>query len=133
MIGSAPAKGGARQENLRHPDLCPLASAEPGKPDHPFFARKATAIQNAPIQTTGNSLTTNSTNLHEWGAASPENFLAGIIRVHACYSWIKSSVFGHPVQNRLIRFPGGSGYLKLAGAGVLRLTKVWLIGWRFAV
>jgi hypothetical protein len=33
------------------------------------------------------SSTTNGTNIHEWGAASPENFLAGIIRVHSRYSW----------------------------------------------
>jgi len=30
----------------------------------------------------GNFLTTNSTNFHEWGAASPENFIIGFIRVH---------------------------------------------------
>jgi hypothetical protein len=30
-------------------------------------------------------LTTNSTNFHEWGAASPENFIIGFIRVHSCH------------------------------------------------
>ena len=32
----------------------------------------------------GNFLTTNSTNFHECGAASPENFIVGFIRVHSC-------------------------------------------------
>jgi len=31
----------------------------------------------------GNFLTTNSTNFHEWGAASPENFIVGFIRVYS--------------------------------------------------
>jgi hypothetical protein len=35
------------------------------------------------VQTKGLSLTTNSTNFHEWGAASPENFVIGLIRVHS--------------------------------------------------
>jgi hypothetical protein len=35
-------------------------------------------------------LTTNSTNFHEWGAASPENFIIGFIRVHSFYSWLVS-------------------------------------------
>ena len=34
-----------------------------------------------------NFLTTNSTNFHEWGAASRENFIVGFIRVHSEYSW----------------------------------------------
>jgi hypothetical protein len=38
----------------------------------------------------GNFLTTNSTNFHEWGAASPENFIIGFIRVHSFYSWLAS-------------------------------------------
>ena len=35
----------------------------------------------------GNFLTTNSTNFHEWGAASRENFIVGFIRVYSEYSW----------------------------------------------
>jgi hypothetical protein len=35
-------------------------------------------------------LTTNITNFHEWGAASPENFIIGFIRVHSFYSWLVS-------------------------------------------
>jgi phage protein U len=35
------------------------------------------------------SLTTNKTNFHEWGAASPGNFILGLIRVHSFYSWFK--------------------------------------------
>ena len=34
-----------------------------------------------------NFLTTNSTNFHEWGAASRENFIVSFIRVHSEYSW----------------------------------------------
>jgi hypothetical protein len=33
--------------------------------------------------------TTNCTNFHEWGAASPQILLAGFIRVHAGYLWFK--------------------------------------------
>jgi hypothetical protein len=38
------------------------------------------------VQTEGISLTANSTNFREWGAASPENFVFGLIRVR---SWFK--------------------------------------------
>jgi len=37
------------------------------------------------------SSTTNKTNFHEWGAASPGNFIVGFIRVHSFYSWFKCS------------------------------------------
>jgi hypothetical protein len=37
------------------------------------------------------SSTTNKTNFHEWGAASPGNFILGFIRVHSFYSWFKTS------------------------------------------
>jgi hypothetical protein len=40
--------------------------------------------------TKGDLLTTNRTNFHEWGAASPENLLVGFIRVHSGYSWLKN-------------------------------------------
>ena len=33
------------------------------------------------VQSERFSLTTNKTNFHEWGAASPENFVFGLIRV----------------------------------------------------
>jgi hypothetical protein len=33
--------------------------------------------------------TTNGSNFNKWGAASPQIFLAGIIRVHWGYSWFK--------------------------------------------
>ena len=42
------------------------------------------------VQSEGLSLSTNSTNFHEWGAASPENFVFGLIRVHSVTSWFKN-------------------------------------------
>jgi hypothetical protein len=38
-------------------------------------------------------LTTNKTSFHEWGAASLENFIASIIRVHSGNSWFKCAAF----------------------------------------
>jgi hypothetical protein len=42
------------------------------------------------VQSEGLSLSTNSTNFHELGAASPGNFLSGLIRVHSVNSWLKN-------------------------------------------
>ena len=42
------------------------------------------------------SLTTNSSNFHKWGAASPEILIVGLIRVYSLNSWFKFSVRGHP-------------------------------------
>jgi hypothetical protein len=44
----------------------------------------------------GISLTTKKTNFHEWGAASLENFIDGVIRVHSKNSWFKCLALGHP-------------------------------------
>jgi hypothetical protein len=35
-------------------------------------------------------LTANRTNFHEWGAASPEMFVFGLIRVNSSHSWVKN-------------------------------------------
>jgi hypothetical protein len=40
--------------------------------------------------TDGIFLTTNRTNFYEWGAASPENFIVGLIRVYSKNSWFKT-------------------------------------------
>jgi hypothetical protein len=42
--------------------------------------------------------TTNRTNFHEWGAASPENFIFDMIRVYSKNSWFKCAVLGHPIR-----------------------------------
>jgi hypothetical protein len=48
------------------------------------FAQKATATQSSiDIHDQWEFLTTNRTNFHELGAASPENFILGFIRVYS--------------------------------------------------
>jgi hypothetical protein len=42
--------------------------------------------------------TTNCSNYHKWEAASPQIFLAGIIRVHWGYSWFKDIRAGSAQQ-----------------------------------
>ena len=51
----------------------------------------------------GISLTTKRTNFHEWGAASPENFIVGVIRVHSKNSWFKCLVPRHSSSNPGVR------------------------------
>ena len=57
------------------------------------------------VQSEGLSFTTKSTNLHEWGAASPGNFLFGLIPKAACFwtsecsagvspAWVSRSMAG---------------------------------------
>ena len=46
----------------------------------------------------GISLTTNRTNFHESGEASPENFIGGVIRVCSGNSWFKCSSLWHPCR-----------------------------------
>jgi hypothetical protein len=36
------------------------------------------------------SLSTNNTDFHEWGAASPQILLVGIIRAYSRHSWLDS-------------------------------------------
>ena len=48
------------------------------------------------VQSEEFSLTTNSTNCHEWGAASPENVVFRLMRVYSVNSWFKCSVPEHP-------------------------------------
>ena len=57
------------------------------------------------VQSEGLSLSTNSTNFHEWGAASPENFVFGLIRVHSVNSRFKCSVPEHPGRTGSFVFP----------------------------
>jgi hypothetical protein len=47
-------------------------------------------------------LAANGSNFHEWGAASPENLFAGLIRVH---SWFKCAALGHPGRTGSFAFP----------------------------
>jgi hypothetical protein len=56
----------------------------------------------------GISLTTNRTNFHEWGAASLENFLVGVIP--SSFEKFVVQMFGAwtSKQERFIRFPNGS-------------------------
>lgn len=44
----------------------------------------------------GGSSESNRTIFHEWGAASPKNFIISLIRVHSLNSWLKCSAPGHP-------------------------------------
>jgi hypothetical protein len=83
--------------HISQPELYPLASALRGKqmisvlPGNPLpFKEQQRSMSNAI------SLTTNRTNFHEWGAASPENFIVGLIRVYSKNSWFKCSTLGHP-------------------------------------
>lgn len=41
-------------------------------------------------------LTTNSANFHKSGAASPENFIVGMIRANSGNSRLKCVILGHP-------------------------------------
>jgi hypothetical protein len=40
----------------------------------------------------------NQARIHEWGAASLENFIFGMIRVYSKNSWFKCAVLGHPIR-----------------------------------
>jgi hypothetical protein len=53
------------------------------------------------------SLTTKRTNFHEGGAASLENFLVGMIRVHSKNSWFKCLALGYPSRTGSFVFPTG--------------------------
>jgi hypothetical protein len=52
----------------------------------------------------GISLTTNRTNFHEWGAASLEMFVFGLIRVDSKNLWFKCSSLGHPSRRNAESF-----------------------------
>ena len=56
------------------------------------------------VQSEGLSLSTNSTNFHEWGAASPENFVFGLMRVHSVVVQ-KCSVPEYPSRTGSFVFP----------------------------
>ena len=49
---------------------------------HVSRAEEDLGVPEKAVQTKGLSFTTKSTNFYEWGAASPENFGFGFIRVH---------------------------------------------------
>ena len=44
-------------------------------------------------------------NFHEWGVASPENLLVGMIRVYSENSWFKCLALGHPTRTGSSGFP----------------------------
>ena len=46
-------------------------------------AEEDLSVPESVVQSEGLSLTTKSTNFHEWGPASPGNFVFGFIRVHS--------------------------------------------------
>jgi hypothetical protein len=46
------------------------------------------------LEINGISSYRNRTNFHEWGAASPENFFVGFIRVYLRTSWFKYAALG---------------------------------------
>jgi hypothetical protein len=71
----------------------------PGK-TRPFTEQQAST-------TDGIFLTSNGTNFHESGAASPKNFIVGFIRVHSFYSWFKCSALGLPGRTGSCGFPAG--------------------------
>ena len=52
-------------------------------------------------------------NVHEWGVASPENFIVGMIRVYSGNSWFKCLALEHPSRTGSSGFPGGSGCVKV--------------------
>jgi hypothetical protein len=54
--------------------------------------------------------TTNRTNFHEWGAASPEMFVFGLIRVDSENSWFKCSPIGHPGRTGSFAFPADQDF-----------------------
>jgi hypothetical protein len=85
----------------------------------PFF-RKDTAIQRSTaVHTNGISLTANGINFHEWGAALPENFIGGFIRVHSENSWLKCSALGHPSRTGSFRFPAGQDVWRVFSSFVI--------------
>ncbi len=47
----------------------------------------------------------NKTNFQELGAASPENFIFGLIRVYSLNSWCKYPSLGHPSRTGSFVFP----------------------------
>ena len=53
----------------------------------------------------GTSLTTKSTNFHEWETASPAIFIVGIIRVHSENSCFKCLALGQPGRTSSFGFP----------------------------
>ena len=44
-------------------------------------------------------------NFHEWGVASTENLLVGMIRVYSGNSWFKCLALGHPTKTGPSGFP----------------------------
>jgi hypothetical protein len=75
------------------------------KADHPRSGKKDTAIQrSASVYDQWNFLTTNKTNFQAWGAASPENFIFGPIRVYSQNSWFKCPALGHPSRRGSLVF-----------------------------
>jgi hypothetical protein len=47
----------------------------------------------------------NSSNFHEWGAAPPENFIGGFIRVHSENSWFRFVALGQASGTGSFTFP----------------------------
>jgi hypothetical protein len=56
----------------------------------PSFALRAGRVSGRASSSYCAFSTTNGSNFHEWGAASPEILLVGFIRVYSGYSWFKN-------------------------------------------
>jgi hypothetical protein len=123
---------------LRDPELCPLEPASWGNRTIPFLPGKrqpfkeSTAIhdrwdyfnhnrapgagarwsdrRSARRARREGSSESNRTNLHEGGAASPEDFVFGLIRVDSENSWFKCSPLGHPGTAGSFAFPADQDF-----------------------